>query len=105
MHSRTWDTRQQSSGATVGVRGCMVLSAGTDSITRDFKEHQGDSSVPGHLAARFHRNRLAPSAFRGVHTDRAMEANFYCADFSSLWCRFWWRAQAWKGVEDGYHTN
>lgn len=46
--------------AAVGVQGSMVLSAGTHSTTGDLKEHQGDSSVPGHLAARFHRNILVP---------------------------------------------
>lgn len=58
----TADRRGVVSGATVGVQGSMVLSAGTHGITGDFKEYQGDSSVPRHLAARFHRNRLAPTA-------------------------------------------
>lgn len=48
--------------APAGVQGSMVLSTGTHGITGDFKEYQGDSSVPGDLAARFHRNTLAPRA-------------------------------------------
>lgn len=58
----TAEPRGDASGATAGVQGSTVLSTGTHGITGDFKEYQGDSSVPGHLAARFHRNRLAPRA-------------------------------------------
>lgn len=58
----TTERRGDASGAPAGVQSSMVLSTGTHGITGDFKQYEGDSSVPGHLAVRFHRNRLAPRA-------------------------------------------